>query len=97
MSGSSARLDAIKAVTNYKPNGAPLNFKELSSKAVYGANVFSLGEMQKRLPKPVFKSLKKTIEAGAKLDARSGTGDTALGEAGNCPEAAALLRKAGAR
>src|SRR6186713_3266617 len=24
--------------------------------------------MQKRLPKPVFKSLKKTIEAGAKLD-----------------------------
>jgi glutamine synthetase len=61
-------LDAIKAVTNYKPNGAPLNFKELSSKAVYGANVFSLGEMQKRLPKPTFKSLKKTIEAGAKLD-----------------------------
>jgi glutamine synthetase len=61
-------LDAIKAVTNYKPNGAPLNFKELSSKAVYGANVFSLGEMQKRLPKPTFKSLKKTIESGAKLD-----------------------------
>src|SRR5262245_62429166 len=25
--------------------------------------------MQKRLPKPVFKSLKKTIESGAKLDA----------------------------
>ena len=72
MSGSTARLQAIKAVTNYKPNGPPLNFKELSSKDVYGANVFSLGEMQKRLPKPVFKSLKKTIEAGAKLDPTRG-------------------------
>ena len=68
MSGSTARLEAIRAITNYKSNGAPLNFKELSSKDVYGANVFSLGEMQKRLPKPVFKSLKKTIESGAKLD-----------------------------
>ena len=35
---------------------------------MFGANVFSLSEMQKRLPKPVFKSLKKTIEPGAKLD-----------------------------
>ena len=50
MSGSTARLEAIKAITNYKPHGAPLNFKELSSRDFYGANVFSLGEMQKRLP-----------------------------------------------
>src|SRR5262245_45651973 len=45
-----------------------MNFKELSSHDVFGANVFTLGEMQKRLPKPIFKSLKKTIESGAKLD-----------------------------
>jgi glutamine synthetase len=68
VSGSSARLQAIAAVTNYKPFSPALNFKELSSHDVFGANVFSLGEMQKRLPKQVFKSLKKTIEAGAKLD-----------------------------
>jgi len=71
VSGSTARLEAIKAVTNYKPTGAPLNFKELSSSDFFGANVFSLTEMAKRLPKPVFKSLKKTIEAGAKLDPTS--------------------------
>jgi glutamine synthetase len=69
VSGSSARLMAISAVTNYKPLSPALNFKELSSHEVFGANVFSMSEMAKRLPKPVFKSLKKTIESGAKLDA----------------------------
>ena len=68
MSGSTARMQAIAAVTNYKASGPPLNFKELSSHEVFGANVFSLSEMQKRLPKQVFKSLKKTIESGARLD-----------------------------
>jgi glutamine synthetase len=66
---STARFEAIKAITNYKPTTPPLNFKELSSHEVFGANVFTLAEMQKRLPKPIFKSLKKTIESGAKLDA----------------------------
>jgi len=61
-------LQAISAVTNYKPSAPPLNFHELSSHDLYGANVFSMSEMQKRLPKQVFKSLKKTIESGAKLD-----------------------------
>jgi glutamine synthetase len=65
---STARFEAIKAITNYKTTEPPLNFKELSSHDVYGANVFSMSEMQKRLPKAVFKSLKKTIEAGAKID-----------------------------
>ncbi len=68
MSGSSARQQAIAAVTNYKPENPPVNFRDLSSKDVFGANVFSLSEMQSRLPKPIFRSLKKTIETGAKLD-----------------------------
>ena len=68
MSHSAPRFQAIHAVTNYKPSAPPLNFKELSSHEVFGANVFSMNEMAKRLPKPVFKSLKKTIETGAKLD-----------------------------
>ncbi|MCU0876250.1 MAG: glutamine synthetase III [Pirellulaceae bacterium] len=68
MSGSTARLQAISAVTNFKASSPPLNFHELSSHDLFGANVFSMGEMQKRLPKQVFKSLKKTIETGAKLD-----------------------------
>jgi glutamine synthetase len=68
VSGSSARQQAIAAVTQYKPEMPPVNFRELSSKDVFGANVFSLSEMQSRLPKPIFRSLKKTIETGAKLD-----------------------------
>ncbi|MDX1945117.1 MAG: glutamine synthetase III [Pirellulaceae bacterium] len=68
MSGSTARLQAISAVTNYKAADAPVDYKKLSSKDLFGASVFSLKEMQARLPKPVFKSLKKTIETGSKLD-----------------------------
>jgi glutamine synthetase len=68
MSGSSARLAAIKAVTNYKPISAPLNFAETPSGELYGSNVFGLTEMQKRLPKQVFRSLKRTIERGEMLD-----------------------------
>ncbi len=68
MSGSSSRLKAIEAVTKYKPLSPPLNFAETPSSEIYGSNVFGLAEMQKRLPKQVFKSLKKTIEKGEKLD-----------------------------
>lgn len=71
MSGSTARLQAIAAVTNYKPISRPMNFAETPSGELYGASVFGLAEMEKRLPKAVFKSLKKTIERGEKLDATS--------------------------
>ena len=68
MSGSTSRLQAIAAVTNYKPISPPLNFAETPSGELYGSNVFGLAEMQKRLPKQVFRSLKRTIEKGEKLD-----------------------------
>jgi glutamine synthetase len=68
MSGSSSRLKAIEAVTKYKPLSPPLNFAETPSGELYGSNVFGMHEMQKRLPKQVFRSLKKTIEKGEKLD-----------------------------
>ena len=45
-----------------------MNFAETPSSELYGSNVFGLAEMQRRLPKQVFKSLKKTIERGEKLD-----------------------------
>lgn len=69
MSGSVSRLQAISAVTNYKPISAPLNFAETPAKALFGLNVFSQAVMQATLPKAVFKSLKKTIETGRPLDA----------------------------
>lgn len=69
MSGISARRDAIKAINDYKPQHAPLNFSETSPTDVFGCNVFNDKVMRERLPKTVYKSLKKTIELGEKLDA----------------------------
>lgn len=69
MSGSASRLNAISAVTNYKPHLPPLNFSETPAGDVYGSNVFSVKVMKERLPKSVFKSVMKTIEAGEPLDA----------------------------
>ena len=68
MSGSNARLQAIAAVTNYRPLSPPMNFAETSSSELFGSNVFGMAEMERRLPKQVYKSLKQTIEQGEKLD-----------------------------
>ena len=68
MSGSNARLQAIAAVTNYRPQSPPMNFAETPSSELFGSNVFSMAEMERRLPKQVYKSLKRTIEQGEKLD-----------------------------
>ncbi len=68
MSGSSARLQAVSAVTNYRPTSPPMNFAETSSSELFGCNVFGMAEMEKRLPKHVYKSLQRTIERGEKLD-----------------------------
>lgn len=69
MSGSTARLQAIAAVTNYRPITSPLNFAETPSSELFGANVFGLAQMKNRLPKEVFKSIKSTIDSGSTLDA----------------------------
>jgi len=69
MSGIQARLNAISAVINYKPAHAPLNFHDTKPTEIFGSNVFSDKVMKDRLPKGVYKSLKKTIELGEKLDA----------------------------
>lgn len=68
MSGSISRLQAISAVTNFKPAHTPLNFAETPSHEVFGVNVFSPAVMKTRLPKGIYKSLMQTIESGAKLD-----------------------------
>ena len=72
MSVSPARLAAISAANNYRTTNT-LAFKESHSAALYGKNVFNDKVMQARLPKAVYKSLKKTIETGAPLDASTGS------------------------
>ncbi len=69
MSGSTARLQAIAAVTNYKPISEPMNFADTPSSEFFGSSVFGVSQMESRLPKQIFKSLKRTIERGEKLDA----------------------------
>ncbi len=69
MSGIQARLNAISAIIDYKPSHPPLNFSETKPTEVFGSNVFSNSVMKERLPKDVYKSLKKTIAYGEKLDA----------------------------
>ncbi len=67
MSGSKARLDAIDAVKNYT---APTSIfpTDEDPGEIFGANVFTKAVMQKRLPKPVYKSLLATIEHSKPLD-----------------------------
>ncbi|MEQ8788108.1 MAG: glutamine synthetase III [Pirellulaceae bacterium] len=62
-------MAAIAAVTNWRPTSSPLSFVETPAQELFSCNVFSLKLMKDRLPKPVYKSLMKTIETGEKLDA----------------------------
>lgn len=61
-------MNAVSAVTSYKPIEKPLNFSETPSKDLFGVNVFSDAVMKERLPKPVYKAMRRTIDNGEKLD-----------------------------
>src|SRR5271169_6122738 len=67
MSGSTARLQAIGAINGYEAPEKVFTLEEEPGE-VFGSNVFSKVVMQKRLPKPVFKSLMATIEHSKPLD-----------------------------
>lgn len=69
MSGSNSRLQAISAVTSFRPTTPALNFRQVPASELFGANVFNRQVMKERLPKAVYKSLIQTIETGALLDA----------------------------
>jgi len=68
MSGSSARLRAIEAVTQYRASASPLSFKDISASEIFGSNVFSKDVMRDHLPKAIYQSLLRTIDTGASLD-----------------------------
>ena len=65
MTGNESRVQAIYEITNREPIEVktPEKLEDL-----WASNVFSLSKMQASLPKDVFKSLKKTIQTGEKLD-----------------------------
>jgi len=65
---SNARKEAVQAVTGFKPVGTGWNFREESSNALFGSNVFGDEQMKSRLPKAAYKALQQTIKQQAALD-----------------------------
>src|SRR5579875_1598929 len=65
---ATARFEAIKAIASTKHKLDYVDFKTTHVKNLFGANVFSEEVQQQMLPKPVFKSLQKTIKEGVPLD-----------------------------
>lgn len=65
MSGNASRVQAINYITNRDaiPTQPPESLED-----IWAENVFDLNKMQASLPKAVFKSIKKTIVTGEKLD-----------------------------
>ena len=67
MGGHSARRRAIEAVVGYVPPATSFSIDEAPGE-LFGQNVFSRAELQKRLPKAVYKSVLATIEHSEPLD-----------------------------
>lgn len=66
MGGHKVRRDAIAAITSESRVTSSEVFKGTNDQ--FGANVFHLQEMQKRLPKSIYKSLVRTIQQGDTLN-----------------------------
>ncbi len=64
-----ARVNAISAINKIKPIKTTIPYKEENAINQFGDNVFSMSVMMKRLPKDIYKSLKKTVENYSTLDA----------------------------
>jgi glutamine synthetase len=68
MSANTLRQNAIATLASTTPpvisGGLP------DAEKVFGSDVFGYAQMEARLPKDIFKSLKKTMETGAPLDAK---------------------------
>ncbi|CAN5810264.1 glutamine synthetase III [soil metagenome] len=67
MSGNAARLQAIEQVKDHQSPATFFSVDDAPGEA-FGVNVFTKATMQKRLPKPVFKSVMATIEQSKPLD-----------------------------
>ncbi len=68
MSGNKVRLQAISEIANRNGKDSAFDYHAKPTSELWGENVFSLAEMSQRLPKAVYKSLKKTVDTGGKLD-----------------------------
>jgi glutamine synthetase type III len=67
MTANKARRESIAAVRDYTAPATIFPNSEAPGE-IFGQNVFTKAVMQKRLPKPVFKSVMATIEHSKPLD-----------------------------
>ncbi|HEX4124620.1 MAG TPA: glutamine synthetase III [Tepidisphaeraceae bacterium] len=65
---STVRSEAIKSISNAKHRLTHIDYKQTHLKDLFASNVFNEAQMQARLPKPVYKTLQKTVKHGAPLD-----------------------------
>ncbi len=69
MGSSNVRQQAIQSIVSTKHKLDLFDFKTTPMQDLFGSLVFSEDVMKKRLPKPIYKSILKTIKHGAPLDA----------------------------
>ena len=67
--GSNVRQAAIQSIVSTKHKLDLFDFKTTPMQELFGSLVFSEEVMKQRLPKPIYKSILKTIKHGAPLDA----------------------------
>jgi glutamine synthetase len=65
---ATVRQEAIQSIAGAKRHLNRLDFRKTPVKDLFGINVFNVEEQRQRLPKPVFKALRRTIDAGAPLE-----------------------------
>jgi glutamine synthetase len=68
MGQTTARQNAIAAVTSRPADVARVNASETPVRQLFGINVFSDEVMRSRLPETVYRTLRNTIKKGAALD-----------------------------
>src|SRR4051812_19815689 len=68
MSVPNQRQQAIQEIASAEYALNRINFKDTQVNELFGANVFNEEVARQRLPKPIFKSLQKTIKHGVQLD-----------------------------
>ena len=61
---SNARQTAIRTIATTEYDLNQIDFQTVHLKDLFGANVFNEEVQKRRLPKPVFKALQKTIKQG---------------------------------
>ncbi|MCX7819299.1 MAG: glutamine synthetase III [Kiritimatiellae bacterium] len=63
-----ARQAAIASIVNYRPPERRFNYLETPAQDVFGVHVFNDRAMRERLPEPVYRELRETIEGGRRLN-----------------------------